>query len=102
MPDYTKVATAREVLPGWSRLVWARGRRIALFNVDGTMYAMDDGCSHVGGPLSDGPLEGHVVTCPWHGAEFDVRTGKPLCPPAFRSVGCYAVRVTDGDIEIEV
>ena len=101
MAAYTKVANANELQPGQGKLVTAGDQRVALFNVDGTCYAINDTCTHKGGPLSDGALEDDVVTCPWHGARFCVRDGQVQGPPARESVTSYPVRVTDGSIEIE-
>ena len=58
------------------------GHQIALFDVEGTYYAIDDTCTHKGGPLSEGTLSSAALICPWHGAQFDVRSGKVLRPPA--------------------
>ena len=77
-------------------------KKIALFNVDGDYYAIDDTCTHRGGPLSDGDLTGKEVTCPWHGAVFDVTTGAVLSPPAPQPVSCYKVRISGNNIEVEV
>ena len=101
MAAYIKVANADELRPGQGKLVTAGDQRVALFNVDGTCYAVNDTCTHKGGPLSDGALEDDVVTCPWHGARFCVRVGQVQGPPARESVTSYPVRVTDGSIEIE-
>ena len=101
MAAYVKVANAADLQPGSGMLVNASGGKVALFNVDGTCYAIDDTCSHRGGPLSDGALENDVVICPWHGARFCVRDGQVQGPPASEHVTSYPVRVTDGAIEIE-
>ena len=101
MAAYIKVANADELQPGQGKLVTAGDQRVALFNVDGTCYAINDTCTHKGGPLSDGALEDDVVTCPWHGARFCVRDGRVQGPPARESVTSYPVRVTDESIEIE-
>ncbi len=101
MAAYIKVANADELQPGQGKLVTAGDQRVALFNVDGTCYAINDTCTHKGGPLSDGALEDDVVTCPWHGARFCVRDGQVQGPPARERVTSYPVRVTDGSIEIE-
>src|SRR5215831_4226704 len=82
MPGYVKVARTNEVTPGQAKMVEVEGKKIALFNVDGSLYAIDDTCTHRGGPLSEGVLEGKQVTCPWHGATYDVTTGGVLGPPA--------------------
>ncbi len=101
MAAYVKVANIDDLPPGQGTLVTAGDQRIALFNVDGTCYAISDTCTHQGGPLSDGALVDDVVTCPWHGVRFCVRNGEAMGPPAPGSVTSYPVRVTDGDIEIE-
>ncbi|MEE9265354.1 MAG: non-heme iron oxygenase ferredoxin subunit [Gammaproteobacteria bacterium] len=102
MADFVRVAKTTDIAPGESHLVEANGKRVAVFNCDGEFFAVDDGCTHRGGPLSDGELSGHTVTCPWHGASFDVRTGEVTGWPARKSVGCYSVRLRGDDIEIEV
>jgi 3-phenylpropionate/trans-cinnamate dioxygenase ferredoxin subunit len=71
-------------------------RAVALFNVQGTFYAIDDICTHDDGPLAEGDLRGHEIECPRHGARFDVRTGKALCMPAFEPVTSHQV-VVKGD-----
>src|SRR5712691_697937 len=102
MGEFIKVAGAGEIAPGEARAVEAGGRRIALFNVDGSFYAIDDTCTHKGGPLSEGMVVGTEVTCPWHGAVFDVTTGKVLGLPAPRHVARYEVRIVGEDIEVEL
>ena len=82
MPEFVKVARTDEILSGRAKLVEANGQEIAVFNIDGAFHAIDNTCSHVGGPLSEGELDGCEVTCPWHGAVFDVTTGQVLGPPA--------------------
>ena len=64
--------------------------------------ALDNTCTHRGGPLTEGEISGHEVTCPWHGARFDVRTGEVVGPPAQQAVARYGVRVTESDIEVEM
>ncbi len=71
-------------------------------NVDGQVFALDNTCTHRGGPLAEGEVSGHEVTCPWHGATFDVRTGEVVGPPAQRAVARYGVRVTGTNIEVEL
>jgi len=102
MGKFVKVATTGAIAPGEGKLVDAAGKKIALFNVDGTFYAIDETCTHRGGPLSEGMLIGIEVTCPWHGAVFDVRTGSVLRPPAPKDVARYNVRVEGEDIEVEL
>jgi nitrite reductase (NADH) small subunit len=102
MSDFTRVAKTNELEPGQARLVNVKGQQIALFNVDGQFFAIDNTCTHRGGPLAEGEVAGHVVTCPWHRGRFDVRTGEVVGPPPQRAVTRYSVRVTGTDIEIEV
>ena len=102
MAGFVKVAKTDEISPGHGKLVEAGGKKIALFNVEGAFYAIDDTCTHVGGPLSEGSLDGKEVTCPWHGAIYDVTSGEVLSPPAPQGVARYDVRVEGSDIEVEV
>ncbi len=102
MADFVKVATTNEIEPDQARLVDVQGKSIALFNVDGQFFALDNTCTHRGGPLAEGEISGHEVTCPLHGATFDIQTGEVLGPPAQRAVARYGVRVTGTDIEVEV
>jgi nitrite reductase/ring-hydroxylating ferredoxin subunit len=102
MAEFVKVAKTSEVEPGQARVVDVNGKQIALFNVDGQFFAIDNTCTHRGGPLAEGEVSGHDVTCPWHGAKFDVRTGEVGRPPAAAAVARYGVRVTGADIEVEV
>jgi nitrite reductase/ring-hydroxylating ferredoxin subunit len=102
MAQYIKVGTQAELkdLRG-GRLVEANGQAIALFIVDGKYYAIENRCTHAGGPLAEGELEGDVVTCPWHGSRFKVKTGAVLSPPAPRGVRSFPVRITGNDVEIQ-
>src|SRR5436853_7809741 len=102
MPEFVKVARIEEVPVGTARMVEVNGKEIALFNVAGSFHAIDNTCTHVGGPLCEGEIDGVEVTCPWHGAVFDVTTGRVLGPPAAESVTRYNVRVNGSDLEVEV
>lgn len=102
MSKFVKVATTDEIADQPAKCVEVDGQKIALFRAEGTFYALSDTCTHRGGPLSEGDLEGAVVTCPWHGAKFDVMTGAVLGPPARTGVKSYPVKVTGSDIEIEL
>lgn len=102
MSTAVKVASASELPRGSSKLVEANGQAVALFNVDGEYFAIDDACPHAGGPLNEGDLDGNVVTCPWHGAQFDVTTGKVLCAPARSDVASYPVTVVGDDVLVEL
>ena len=102
MSEPVKVASRAELPPGSKKLVEIDGRAIALFNVDGAMYAIDDVCTHDGGPLAEGELSGCEIQCPRHGARFDVRTGKPLSMPAFEPVSTHEVDVKGEDIFVVI
>ena len=102
MANFVKVAMTDEIAPGQTRQVEVNGKQIALFNVDGQFFALDNTCTHRGGPLAEGEVSGHEVTCPWHGGRFDIRTGEAVGPPAPEAVARYGVRVTGTDIEVAV
>jgi nitrite reductase (NADH) small subunit len=102
MAEFSKVATTDEIPVGGAKLVEINGKEIAVFNVGGTYHAIDNTCTHIGGPLCEGEIDGSEVTCPWHGAVFDVTSGQVLGPPAPVSVARYNVRVNSSDIEIEI
>ena len=102
MAEFVKAASIDEVAPGQARLVNVKGREIVLFNIEGAFFALENACTHEEGPLAEGEVVGHEVTCPWHGAKFDIRTGEALGPPAYEAVTRYNVRITGTDIEIEL
>jgi 3-phenylpropionate/trans-cinnamate dioxygenase ferredoxin subunit len=93
---------ASAIPPGALAVVEITGKRIALANVDGVFYAFDDECTHEQCSLAEGGLEGAKVICPCHGAEFDVRTGEVLAPPAKTPLRIYPVRVANDAVEIDV
>ena len=102
MSEYVKVAALDEVPVGGSKLVEIDYVRVALFNLEGTIYAIEDVCTHDGGPLVEGEvLDGCQVMCPRHGARFDIRTGEALSFPAFEATNTYNVKVEGDDILIE-
>ena len=102
MSGFIKVTTTEALADQQAKLVEVDGHKIALFRVNGAFYALSDTCTHRGGPLSEGDVEGAEVTCPWHGAKFDISTGAVLGAPAREGVKSYPVRVTGADVEIEV
>jgi 3-phenylpropionate/trans-cinnamate dioxygenase ferredoxin subunit len=102
MPRYIAVAQRSEVPDGSVRCVDVEGRKIALFHMGGNFYAIDDTCSHMGGSLSEGEIDGDEVVCPWHGAHFEIRTGEAASPPADIGVARFNVRTTGETVEIEV
>lgn len=99
---FRKVAQRSDIRAGGGKAVDVDGRTIALFHVGEQYYAIDDTCTHVGGPLSEGDVNGMTVICPWHGAEFDLATGKVLCPPAGGDLGCYKVQVVGDEIQVDL
>jgi 3-phenylpropionate/trans-cinnamate dioxygenase ferredoxin subunit len=101
MPRYVKVARADEIPPGEKKIVEVDGLLVVLVNLDGEFYAIEDVCTHDGGPLGEGELEGHELICPRHGARFDVRTGDALTLPAFEPAPTYEVRLENGDVLVE-
>ena len=97
MAEFTKVAKASEIPKGGAKVVEIGGRKVALFNCNGTLYATENVCAHRGGPLGEGMLSGTSVTCPWHGWEFDVTTGASTMNPAAK-VHTFAVKVEGEDV----
>jgi 3-phenylpropionate/trans-cinnamate dioxygenase ferredoxin component len=102
MAEFVKVANTSEVAPGAALLVNVDGKDIALFNIAGTFFAIENACTHEEASLAEGEIDGHEVSCPWHGARFDVRTGEVLCAPAEEDLQRYNVRVIGDDIEVEI
>ena len=102
MAGWVTVARDGEVPPEQVKVVAAGGRRLALCNVDGRLYAIDDVCTHDGGPLDQGELDGVEIECPRHGARFDVTTGRATCMPAVVPVKTYDVRVEGGEVQVNV
>jgi nitrite reductase/ring-hydroxylating ferredoxin subunit len=98
---FTKVTDASAVPPGEGRVLEAQGKTLALFNCDGTFYAIDNTCLHRGGPLGEGDLDGTTVICPWHGWRWDVTTGANVMNAAVR-VSCYPVKVEGGAVLVDV
>jgi 3-phenylpropionate/trans-cinnamate dioxygenase ferredoxin subunit len=102
MSDFVKVATVPEIPVGGSKLVEVNGVRVALFNLEGTIHAIEDVCTHDGGPLVEGQVvNGCEVICPRHGARFDIRTGAALSFPAFEATNTYEVQVNGDDVLVE-
>jgi nitrite reductase (NADH) small subunit/3-phenylpropionate/trans-cinnamate dioxygenase ferredoxin subunit len=99
MGKWQKVANLTDLKPGDCLSVEAGGAGIALFNVNGTIYALDNTCPHAGGPLGEGFLEGHIVECPWHGWRYDVKTGERPENRDFK-VACYRVQVEGNEISL--
>jgi len=102
MTEPIKAASRAELAPGAKKLIDVDGRAIALFRVGDEFHAIDDVCTHDGGPLAEGELEGGEIECPRHGARFDVRTGKALCFPAIEPVAVHRVEIRGDDVYIHV
>lgn len=98
MNDFVKVAETKDIQPSQMKAVEVDGKKVCVANVEGKYYAIGNVCTHVGGPLHEGILEGYEVECPWHGSKFDVRTGKQTRPPAMRPEPVYEVKVDDSSI----
>ena len=103
MAEFKTVAKVSEVAPGSLKQIELDGdTQVCLANIDGTFYAVNGECSHSGGPLGDGDLEGNIVTCPWHAGEFDVTTGTVEGPPPDEAVAKYEVRIEGDDVQVAV
>ncbi|SOE63631.1 3-phenylpropionate/trans-cinnamate dioxygenase ferredoxin subunit [Burkholderia sp. D7] len=100
MSDWVDVAAIEAFPPGAVRRVDVDGVQVAVFNLDGTYYAIEDLCPHDGGVLTGGVVEDGAVVCPRHGARFCIRTGKVLAPPAYEDVATFAVCVDGGHVKV--
>jgi 3-phenylpropionate/trans-cinnamate dioxygenase ferredoxin component len=102
MEGFVRAAAVHEIPPGERKLIEVEGTRIAIFNLDGDYYAIEDVCTHDGGPLVEGDIvNGHQIQCPRHGARFDIRTGAALSMPAFSPTESFEVRVEGNEIWVE-
>lgn len=101
MPKFVKLATLEELPIGGAKEVEFEGRVYALFNVEGEICVIDGICPHQGGPLADGPLEGCMVSCPWHGWEFNVKTGGTPIGPKIK-IDVFEVKIEGGDVLVLV
>jgi 3-phenylpropionate/trans-cinnamate dioxygenase ferredoxin subunit len=102
MADWRTVAREGDVEPGFATVVRVGEKRLALCNVEGRYYCIDDVCTHDGGPLGEGELIGDQIECPRHGALFDVKTGRAVTLPAVVPVETYPVRVEGGEVQVKV
>ena len=101
MASFVKAATVSEIPPGTGKCVDVNGKEIALFNLDGKFHAIDNTCLHRGGPLGEGELDGTTVTCPWHGWQYNVTTGRNIMDES-EGVDRYEVKVEGGAVLIAV
>ncbi len=104
MTELVTVCPFEDLAAGRLRLVEWEDLEILVANCGGTLHAIENRCSHDNGPLNEGELDESACTveCPRHGSVFDLRSGRPLCPPAYEPVDVFAVRVQDGEIVLEV
>ena len=91
--DFVKAAESKDIVPSSMKAVDVAGEKVCIVNIEGNYYAIGNVCTHVGGPLDEGTLEGYEVECPWHGSKFDVRTGEVTNPPADTPQSIYEVKV---------
>lgn len=97
MGEFVRVAGTADVEPGRGIVAEIQGKSVAVFNVGGTFHVIDNTCVHRGGPLGEGDLEGHIVTCPWHGWQFNIVTGECVKNPSAK-VAVYQVKVDGADV----
>lgn len=100
MSDWITVARADELKPGARQVVDIDGSQIVVFNLEGKYYAIEDVCTHDGGQLTGGEVEGDQIICPRHGARFCIRTGAALTAPAYEPTATFPVRIEKGDIQV--
>lgn len=98
MNGWVKVGTRGGLLPGEFKVAWDGDTAIAVYNIDGDLYAIEDVCTHDGGELAGGPVQGFEVECVRHGARFDLRSGEVTFPPAYEPVAVFPVKEEDGFI----
>jgi nitrite reductase (NADH) small subunit/3-phenylpropionate/trans-cinnamate dioxygenase ferredoxin subunit len=101
MAEFVTVANIDELKPGECKVVEVKGRTLALYNVDGTYYATDNTCLHRGGPLGEGALDGNIITCPWHGWQYDVTTGENTLDPNTK-VQKFEVQVAGQQVQVKI
>lgn len=100
MSAWIDVGAVDDWRDGDYRLVDVDGEPVAVYRLYGGFHAVEDVCTHDGGELAGGPIEGYAVECPRHGARFDLRTGAVLSPPAYRPIRVYAVRIEAGRVQV--
>ena len=100
MSDWIRICAQSALLPGERIVADVDGVPVAVFNIDGELYAIEDVCTHDGGELASGTLSGHEIECPRHGARFDVRTGAARCPPAYEPTAKFPLKVESGSIYV--
>ena len=101
MSDWVDVAPAASLKPGESRVVEVDGAMIAVFNLSGDFYAIEDVCTHDGGELACGEVDGEEIICPRHGARFNIKTGEVTAAPAYEPVSIFPVRLQNGTVQVK-
>ena len=95
---YVKVGRVNDFSTGSLKKVMVSGEEVVIGNVGGKLFAIANKCTHRGGPLNEGELEGNTVACPWHGGQFDITTGKVLAPPPMKDEASFDVRIEGSDV----
>jgi len=98
---FVKVGQLSDFAIGSMKKVFVNGEDVLVANIDGVLCAIGNSCTHLGGPLDEGELQGSVVTCPWHGGQFDVRNGKILAPPPTADEHSYEVKIQGTDVLVK-
>ena len=102
MSDFVRVCKVDDIPDPGKEIFDVDERYVVLFHVDGRFYALDDVCTHDGGPLGEGTLEGHAIACPRHGAKFDIRDGRVLCMPATSATPSHDVKVEGDEVFVRI
>lgn len=100
MSEWITVDAVQNFLPGTRQVIDVDGTMVIVFNLAGEFYAIEDICTHDGGDLSGGKVEGDNIICPRHGARFCIKTGEALTPPAFEPVSTFAIRVENDLVQV--
>jgi len=100
MSEWVTVARVDELKPGEWRVADVEGAQVAVFNLDGHYYAIEDVCTHDAGQLTGGSVDGDQIVCPRHGARFCIRTGVALCAPAYEPTTIFPVRIDNGEVQV--
>ena len=101
LSEYVRVGQLTDFPSGSLKIVEIAGKQVLVANMNGELFAIENTCTHRGGPLNEGTLEGKVVTCPWHGGQFDVTTGKVVGPPPRTDEPTYSIKVQGNDVMIK-
>ncbi len=102
MPEFVRVASTSEVPPGEMKIVEVNDKEVVIANIDGKLVCFSNECTHRGGPMGEGVLEGDVVECPFHAGQFNVVTGEVVGPPPDEPLPTYEVKVDGDDVSVSV